>query len=54
MSCLLWGRRWNSLADAGVSKVGKASVKPVTAGTPPVHVHLLLHLHVNGVMIRVS
>lgn len=54
MSCLLWGRRWNGLADAGVSPVSKADVKPVTAGPPLVHVHLLMHLHVNGVMIRVS
>lgn len=54
MSCLLWGRRWNSLADTGASRVGKANVKPVITGTLPVHVHLLMHLHVNRVMIRVS
>lgn len=54
MSCLLWGRRCSSFADAAVSRVGKANVKAVIVGTPPVHVHLLMHLHVNGVMIRVS
>ncbi len=46
MSCLLWGRRW--------SGSGKADVKAVTVAPPPVHVHLLMHLHVNRVMIRVS
>ena len=46
MSCGLWGRRWNGF--------GKADVKAVTIGPPPVHVHLPMHLHVNGVMIRVS
>lgn len=46
MSAQVWGRRWNSL--------GKAVVKAVTGGTPRVHVHLLMHLHVNRVMIRVS
>ncbi|MFG3025167.1 SRPBCC domain-containing protein [Streptomyces sp. NPDC048254] len=46
MSVQLWGRRWNSL--------GKAGVKAVTGGTPRVHVHLLMHLHVNRVMIRDS
>ncbi|MFD3586573.1 SRPBCC domain-containing protein [Streptomyces sp. NPDC058683] len=46
MSVQLRGRRWSSL--------GKAGVKAVTGGTPRVHVHLLMHLHVNGVMIRVS
>jgi hypothetical protein len=46
MSVQLWGRRWNSL--------GKAGVKAVTGGTPRVHVHLLMHLHVNRVMIRFS
>ena len=46
MCCRLWGRRWNSF--------GKADVNPVTVGTPPVHVHLLMHLHMNKVMIRVS
>lgn len=46
MSCVLRGRRWNGS--------GKADVKAVTAGTPPVHVHLLMHLHMNKVMIRVS
>jgi hypothetical protein len=54
MSCLLWGRRWKSLADAGVSPLGKANVKAVTVRTPRVHVHLRMHLHVNAVMIRVS
>ncbi len=57
MSCLLWGRRWNSFPDAGVPPTlsdGKANVKAVTGGTPRVHVHLLTHLHVNKVMIRVS
>ncbi|SOD84765.1 hypothetical protein SAMN06272765_2155 [Streptomyces sp. Ag109_G2-15] len=39
-------RRWNNF--------GKAGVKAVIAGPPPVHVHLLMQLHVNGVMIRVS
>lgn len=46
MSGQLRGRRWNSF--------GKAVVKAVIAGTPPVHVHLLMHLHVNGAMIRIS
>ncbi|QTE00013.1 hypothetical protein S1361_21935 [Streptomyces cyanogenus] len=46
MSCLLLGARWNSF--------GKAHVKAVTAGPLLVHVHLLLHPHVNQVMIRVS
>ncbi len=46
MSCGNWGRRWNGLS--------KADVKAVTVGTPRVHVHLLMHLHVNKVMIRVS
>lgn len=45
MSGQVRGRRWDSL--------GKAVVKAVIAGTPPVHVHLLMHLHVNRVMIRV-
>lgn len=40
MSCPHWGRHWTGF--------GKADVKPVTAGTPRVHVHLLMHLHVNG------
>ena len=46
MSSQLWGRRWNGLS--------KADVKAVTAGTPRVHVHLLMHLHMNKVMIRIS
>ena len=46
MYCRLWGRRWTGF--------GKADVKGVIAGTPPVHVHLLMHLHMNRVMIRVS
>lgn len=46
MSCDPWGRRWNDF--------GKAVVKAVTAGTPPVHVHLPMHLHMNRVMIRHS
>lgn len=46
MSSQLWGRRWNGF--------GKADVKAVTAGTPRVHVHLLMHLHMSKVMIRVS
>ncbi len=46
MSCPLWGRRWNSF--------GKADVKTVTAAPLLVHVHLLMHLHVNRAMIRVS
>ncbi|GGW61435.1 hypothetical protein GCM10010503_43150 [Streptomyces lucensis JCM 4490] len=33
---------------------GKAHVKAVTAGAPRVHVHLLMHMQVNRVMIRVS
>ncbi|GGQ89274.1 hypothetical protein Saso_41550 [Streptomyces asoensis] len=33
---------------------GKAGVKAVTAQAPRVHVHLLMRLHVNGVMIRDS
>jgi hypothetical protein len=54
MSCLLWGRRSNGFGDTGVFPAGKTNVKAVTMGTPRVHVHLLMHLHVNGVMIRVS
>ncbi len=46
MCCRLWGRRWIGF--------GKAGVKAVITGTPPVHVHLLEHLHMNKVMIRVS
>ena len=46
MCCRLWGRRWNSF--------GKAGVRAVTVGIPLVHVHLLMHLHMNKVMIRVS
>lgn len=46
MSCLPWGRRWTGS--------GKAHVKAVTEGPPPVHVHLLKQLHVNKVMIRNS
>lgn len=45
-ACLLLGRWW-----AGF---GKAGVKTVIAGPLPVHVHLLMRLHVNRVMIRVS
>lgn len=33
---------------------GKEGVKAVTAQVPRVHVHLLMRLHVNGVMIRDS
>ncbi|GHE07139.1 hypothetical protein GCM10010339_51040 [Streptomyces alanosinicus] len=65
MSCPHWGKRWNSSIERPSAAVdsrryrswdhfGKADVKPVTEGTPLVHVHLLKHLHVNGVMIRVS
>ncbi|WP_330459071.1 hypothetical protein OIB37_20590 [Streptomyces sp. NBC_00820] len=42
------------LAAAAGTTVGKAVVKAVIAATPPVHVHLLMHLHMNKVMIRVS
>lgn len=50
------GRRlgWRAVGTGRGDHFGKADVKPVTEGTPPVHVHLLMHLHVNGVMIRVS
>lgn len=34
------------------NELGKAGVKAVTAPAPHVHVHLLMQLHVNGVMIR--
>lgn len=30
---------------------GKARVKAVITGTPRVHVHLLMQLHMNGAMI---
>lgn len=33
---------------------GKALVKAVTAAPLRVHVHLLMHLHMNKVMIRIS
>ncbi|GAA2601783.1 hypothetical protein GCM10010304_58040 [Streptomyces roseoviolaceus] len=33
---------------------GKAVAKAVTAGPPRVHVHLLMHPHMNRAMIRVS
>jgi len=33
---------------------GKAGVKTVTRQAPRVHVHLLMRLHMNGVMIRDS
>lgn len=46
MSCLLPGTYWIGS--------GKAVVKAVTGGAPRVHVHLLMHAHVNRVMIRVS
>lgn len=46
MSCPLWGRRWSGF--------GKTGVKAVTVAPLLVHVHLLMHLHVNRAMIRVS
>ncbi|CUW30170.1 hypothetical protein TUE45_04890 [Streptomyces reticuli] len=46
MPCRLRGRRWSGF--------GKAGVKTVIAGPLLVHVHLLMHRHVNRVMIRVS
>ncbi|ROP52457.1 hypothetical protein EDD94_1924 [Streptomyces sp. PanSC9] len=46
MSCLLSGRCWDGS--------GKALVKAVTAAPLRVHVHLLMQLHVNGAMIRIS
>jgi len=46
MFCGPGGTRW--------SNSGKGVVKAVTEGTPRVHVHLLMHLHVNRVMIRIS
>lgn len=46
MSCPLWGRRWSGF--------GKTGVKAVTVAPLFVHVHLLMHLHVNRAMIRVS
>ncbi len=46
MSRTDWGRRWNG--------IGKAVVKAVTGGPRPVHVHLLMHLHMNRAMIRNS
>lgn len=36
------------------NELGKAGVKAVTAQAPRVHVHLLMRLHMNGVMIRDS
>ncbi|MGW3950791.1 hypothetical protein ACWEKM_07485 [Streptomyces sp. NPDC004752] len=46
MSCEAWGRRLKGF--------GKGVVKAVTGGTPPVHVHLPMHLHMNKVMIPIS
>jgi len=46
MCCRLSDRRWNGF--------GKADVKAVIAATQPVHVHLLMHLHRDAAMIRIS
>lgn len=46
MYCRLSDRHWNGF--------GKADVKAVTAAPPPVHVHPLMHLHMNAAMIRTS
>ncbi|OQR64709.1 hypothetical protein B6E66_07020 [Streptomyces maremycinicus] len=40
--------------DTWVGTPGKAGVKAVTTQAPRVHVHLLMRLHMNGVMIRDS
>ncbi|MGW7426495.1 SRPBCC domain-containing protein [Streptomyces sp. NPDC054813] len=58
MACTITdgGRRSHVWAAPGqtLEQLRKAVVKAVSAGTPPVHVHLLMQLHVNRVMIRVS
>jgi hypothetical protein len=59
--------RWNTKAAVCVSWVenavhgtvrrnalGPFAVRAVIAGTPPVHVHQLMQLHMNRAMIRVS
>lgn len=46
MCCRLSDRRWNGF--------GKADVKAVITATHPVHVHLLMHPHMNAAMIRDS
>ena len=60
------GRRSGALTDAKsleqesrglrlfLGRLRKRGVKAVTGGPPRVHVHLLMHLHMNRVMIRVS